>query len=272
VANELIEPSKGLTAISIIRDGMGLLTSTLPRAWGVWLVVVLFAPSAILIDHAIGIRSTSRYWEIRSGSLFLELFVGTGWTFVASARAMIGSTSRVWVPDGYFWQSIGAQVAIAAVTYPIMLVTIFLLSERFDSATSYRHPREIIFESLPVLLRFVITIAVMRIALWPIARAIGDRATSFGAVWRGMDGAVWPLIRAYVLLVGPLHAAHLGITVWTLSLSGRSNLQFYVNIANNLFRAVDVILVYSIFNAVYARVFMPVGSPFSNNSVVDVFD
>jgi hypothetical protein len=244
------KPTVGL----ILRDTFAMMARSLPRAWSVWLVTAASATGTNLVDIIYGAEPGRHGLSaLQIASVFIRVFVGVLWTNVASSRAMIGSPSRPWAIDRYLWQAVGVLLLIEAITAPLLAIVLVVLRKHVAPAIPDAHLASLVSLVVGDIFQFGLGLITFKLTLWPIARAIGARDVTFRVAWRRMDGATWPLIGAYILLVGPLFFAHAAMTDWAVSLASQRDLQLRVTMADGLLSAIELMFIFTMFNALYKR-------------------
>jgi len=247
-------PVRAPTVTSTLLGAMSLLARTLPRAWSVWLVTIVAATGTNLVDIIYGAQPGQHgIGPLQIASVIVRVFVGVLWTNIASSRAMIGGRSRIWAVNGDLWRAVGALILIEVITAPLFVAAAWLARTRLAPLIPDAHMAAIFSLVAHDVIQFGFGMLTFKLTLWPIALAIGDRDVGFRVAWRRMRGAVWPLIGANILLIGPLFAAHVSLTDWAQSLASDRPLQLDVTLADGVLTGVQLILTFSLFNALYKR-------------------
>jgi len=240
--------------ISTILGAISLLARTLPRAWFVWLVTIVSATGTNLVDIIYGAEPGRHgIGPLQIASVIVRVFVGVLWTNVASSRAMIGGRSPTWAVNGDLWRAVGALILIEMITAPLFVVSAWLTRTRIAPLFPDAHVAAIFSLVAHDIFQFGFGMLTFKLTLWPIALAIGDRTVTLRVAWRRMRGAVWPLIGANILLIGPLFAAHVSLTHWAQSLTRERDLQLDVTLADGVLTGVQLILTFGLFNGLYQR-------------------
>jgi len=144
------------------------------------------------------------------------------WVSTAAWRIMLGSARAAWAPDFAFWRYVLVSLLLFAVTFVPAVAATRLLGPAIADAFHDPYQQTIARGAVAFALILLGTFVTIRLALWPVALAIGDRAVTFVTAWRATRGAVWAMIGALLLLGVPWLAAHFAATVWAQSLSGQA--------------------------------------------------
>jgi hypothetical protein len=211
-----------ITVFRIAGESFRLLGRNLWRALPVWLFAIVTFTGTNLIDIVYGAPVTGHgFTAAQIVSLAIRVVAPL---IVSSAlfRVMLGSTHGPWSPDGAFWKYVLATALISGVAFGIAIAGVRGLRPQMLVLVHDRAGQMIASGATAFAFILLGAILTIRLSLWPVALAIGDRAVTFVMAWRRTRGAVWAMTGALLLLAAPWIAAHFAATVWALSLSGQA--------------------------------------------------
>lgn len=195
------------SAQQIYRRAVALLRESLIGHPSVWIAaVILFAAT----DMApIASRSHFATAAILAARLVLDL-----WIVCAAYRAMIGSRSPIWLPDGNFWLYFAAALLLAVAVLALNISSDRLLYLFIGLITPTPAAAHAVWFVASAILKVVIGLSLLRIAFWLPALAIGDAQRDIATAWRRVSGIMPALIMAFLVVVLPLFVVHYLLARW----------------------------------------------------------
>lgn len=228
----------------IYRRAVALLKESLIDHPSVWI-------AAVLLFTATDIASISSPDHFIATGILIARLVFDLWIVCAVYRAMIGSRSPIWLPDGNFWLYFAAALLLAVAVLAIKISSDRLLYFFIRLITPTPEAAHAVWLVASAILMIVIGLSLLRVAFWLPALAVGDAQRSVVVAWRRVSGLMAPLTMAFLVAVIPLFAVHYMLTRWlqagTLALPTRYALTGF----NGAISGVLLLAITSVISATY---------------------
>jgi hypothetical protein len=216
------EMADDVTVRRIAGESLRLLGRSLWRALPVWIVAAVLFTGTNLVDIVYGSPQPGHgFTPAQIVSLAIRV-IAPLWVSTAAWRIMLGSSRPAWAPDGAFWRYVLAALLITGATFGLALAGVTALKPVILSAIHDKTGQMIARGAALFALLIAGTFVTIRLSLWPVALAIGDKSVTFVTAWRAARGAVWAMTGALLLLGVPWLAAHLAATMWAMSPTGQA--------------------------------------------------
>jgi hypothetical protein len=209
-----------VTVWRIARESLRMLGHGFARALPVWLFAAVSFTGTNLVDIVYGAPVAGHgLTHAQMVSLGIRL-ISPLIVSCAAWRIMLDSEDPPWSLNWDFWKYALATLLLIAVGFGIALAGVKAAQPFFVSVLHDKTQQNIARGALAFALILLATIVTIRISLWPVALAIGDRAVTFRTAWRSTRGAALAMIGALILVATPWFAGHFATTIWAQSLTG----------------------------------------------------
>lgn len=233
----------------IVPLSLRLLFGSLGSGWAAWVLCAIIFTGTDLVDLIY--RSGDLHAPLSLASLAVRV-VGALVVPVVIWRIMLPRDGRrVWAADGRFWRYAAAFVAINLVTVPLLFVAKIVLRPIMHALPldPALHRYAVYVEVF--ILALIILFVTLKLTLWTVALAIGDRDVGFVVSWRRTYGCLFAFFGALLAVILPFETAHFGLTALAQRGGFGATQTFWIVIADGLVTVPVVMGMAAVAAAVY---------------------